>query len=327
MAASRSALTDPVQSSVVAAMFSDNVSAPVHKADFKVMGTTARITLVGGPPETPERIKGLLEQLERRWSRFRDDSEISLLNNSPQHAGEVSEETKTLFRHMQRGFHLTRGAFDPTILPALVAEGYGESLVNPGARTLVPGGSLRRGDFAGITLEGGRLHLPAGTTLDSGGVGKGLAADMGSELAVNSGALGALVDVGGDVRVCGVSPRADHWRLAIEHPEDPAQRLSIVEITNQGIATSTVTKRRFRVGDRSTHHLIDPRTGQSAESDTVQATVIAGSAAEAEMWTKVAFVHGSETLLRQARREPIEVGCFLRDGRWVTSPGWPESHA
>lgn len=327
MVDSRSVLTDPIQASIVAAMFSDTASAPIHKGKFSVMGTTARITLVGGPHESLEQIEELLRRLEQRWSRFRDDSEITLLNNSPRHSEEVSEETLTLFHHMQRGFHLTRGAFDPTILPALLQEGYGESLVTPGAQTRVPEGSLRRGNFANITLAGQRLRLPAGTTLDSGGVGKGLAADMGAELAINSGALGALIDVGGDVRARGVSPRADRWRLAIEHPDDPAQRLSVVEVTNQGIATSTVTKRRFAVGDRQTHHLINPRTGKSADSDTIQATVIAGSAAEAEMWTKVAFVDGSETLLRRAGREAIEVGCFLRDGRWVTSPGWPGSDA
>lgn len=322
-----SGLTDPVHSSVVAAMFTDSHSAPVHKAEFKVMGTTARVTLVGGRADTLEHIEDFLRKLEKLWSRFRADSDISRLNNSPERSEKVSAETRLLFDQMRLGYHLTGGAFDPTILPALIQEGYAESLVHDGAVTTLPKDSLRRGDFSGITVQEDRITLPVGTVLDSGGVGKGLAADLAAEMAITQGALGALVDVGGDVRVRGVSPRADRWRLAIEHPNNSAERLSVVELSNQGIATSTITKRRFIVEGRETHHIINPKTGTSAQSDTVQATVIARTGAEAEMWTKVAFVEGSAVLLRQARRKDIQVGCYLASGDWVTSEGWPESHA
>ncbi len=69
-----------------------------------------------------------------------------------------------------------------------------------------------------IDIDGSQVTLHRGTTVDSGGVGKGLAADLAVEFALKAGALGALVEVGGDVRVGGVSPRSDSWRLAIEDP-------------------------------------------------------------------------------------------------------------
>ena len=68
-------------------------------------------------------------------------------------------------------------------------------------------------------------------------------------------------------------------------------------------------------------------TKRSAESDTIQASVIASTASQAEMWTKVAFVRGSQDLLTLARTQGFHAACLLRGGEWVTSEGWPESDA
>lgn len=327
MAYPRSVLTDPILGSIHAAMTHGENDVPVFQTSLRVMGTTAHITTVGGSPELPETLSAFLRKLDGLWSRFRNDSEISRLNNAPDQSVRVSPETLRMFQEMSWGFSRTAGAFDPTILPALMAEGYTSSLVTPGWETHIPKSSRARGSFTDIDVQGSTITLPAGTTVDSGGVGKGLAADMAIELAMSQGALGALVEVGGDLRVEGVSPRSDQWRLAIENPLDPSQRLTVVELSSQGLATSTITKRRFMVGERETHHIIDPRTARSALSDTVQASVIAGTASQAEMWTKVAFVSGSSQLLTQAAKHGFHAACLLKDGRWVTSSGWPRSDA
>jgi len=316
-------LTDPVRGALHAAMFGQDQGAPTFSMSARLMGTTANVTTVGAQGDLPARMIESLERLSGLWSRFIDDSEISRLNNSPGVPLEVSVETVRLIEKMQAGYTRSKGAFDPTLLPALIAEGYGSSLVNPDARTRIPKGSRNRGSLLDIVIEGNRVTLPLGTTLDSGGVGKGLAADMVAEFALTEGALGAMVEVGGDLRTIGLSPRADRWRLAIEHPLEPGVRLAVVELSDQGLATSTVTKRRFSVDGRATHHIINPKTLASADSDTIQASVIADTAAEAEMWTKVAFVRGSKDLLTRARTHGFHAACFLRSGEWVTTPGWP----
>ena len=322
-----SVLADPVLGSIHAAMISAEGETPVYERSLAVMGTTARITTVGGLADLPDRIVSLLEKLNGLWSRFRDDSELSHLNNSPGHAKSVSPETLRMLTEMAWGYSHTKGAYDPTVLPALLAEGYTSSLVTPGLKTHIPATSLPKGNLSAIKIRESFVSLPKGTTIDSGGVGKGLAADMAVELAMEAGALGALIEVGGDLRVEGLSPRADMWRLAIENPYDRSQRLSVVELRHQGLATSTVTKRRFAVEGRETHHIIDPTTLRSANSDTVQASVIASTAAQAEMWTKVAFVRGSQRLLAFARHYGFHAGCLLQSGEWVTSAGWPGTDA
>jgi thiamine biosynthesis lipoprotein len=320
-------LSDPVASAIHSALFSETSGPRSFAAEGKVMGTNARILTIGGMPDLADRLFDVLKSLELRWSRFIDSSELSVANMNPGIAQPVSEDTHELIEAMKRGHTLTRGAFDPTLLPALVAEGYLTSLVSPELTTRVHVAARSRGNLADVEIGNGILTVPTGTMIDSGGVGKGLAADIAVRMATEAGAVGVLVDVGGDVRVCGFSPRGDSWRLAIENPLDTAKRLSVITVSDSGIATSTVTKRRFQSGVRETHHIISPKTLTSTVSDTIQATVVASTAADAEMWTKVAFVDGHAALLDVARRYRFEAGCLLVSGEWVTTPGWPVADA
>ena len=320
-------LSDPVASAIHSALFSETSGPRSFAAEGKVMGTHARLLTIGGMPDLADRLFDLLKSLELRWSRFLESSELSIANMNPGIAQPVSGETHELIEAMKRGHTFTRGAFDPTLLPALVAEGYSTSLVSPELKTRVHDAARSRGNLLGVELGPETLTIPLGTMIDSGGVGKGLAADIAVRMATESGAVGVLVDVGGDVRVSGFSPRGDSWRLAIENPFDTAKRLSVITVSDSGIATSTVTKRRFQAGARETHHIISPRTLRSTASDTIQATVVASTAADAEMWTKVAFVDGHRALVDLARRYRFEAGCLLVSGEWVTTPGWPVADA
>jgi len=327
MTLERSSLDNPDAGSIHAALFTDSSQAMVFSAEEKVMGTTARVTTVGGTAQLPEAIMSMLQHLNVLWSRFRDDSEISLLNAAPGSAIEVDSSTRDLIALMIEGHHTTNGAFDPTLLPSLISEGYGASLVNPENVTHVPPSSLGRGAPEQIVISGNSVTLPRGTTLDSGGAGKGYAADLAAAFAIGEGALGAMVEVGGDLRVRGVSPSGEMWRLAIEHPFDPSRRLSVFELANGGVATSTITKRRFEVDGRATHHIINPRTGRSAESDVVQTSVIAPSARQAEIATKIGFVDGSLALFSFAHKNGYQAGCYTLDGNWTTTKDWPEADA
>ena len=317
---------DPVQSSVHAALFGEGFQPRVTKDAFSVMGTRATLTVVGGPEGLTSLLRERLHALDQLWSRFIEDSEITALNRHQGASLAVSAETRLLVTQMVDGYTKTGGAFDPTILPALVDEGYVSSLVNPERSTALPESAHRRGKPLEIHVDETSITLPPGTTLDSGGAGKGLAADLVADFALQQGALGVLVDLGGDMKALGDSPRGDTWRIQIENPLDPATALSVVEFSNKGIATSTSVKRRFEVEGRSTHHLIDPATGKSTESDTVQATVIADSATRAEIFTKVAFVRSQQALFQLASRHKFEAACLLTSGNFVTTQGWPHAH-
>ncbi len=273
---------------------------------IEVMGTTAHVIVTGGDPALADRAVARLEQLETRWSRFRPDSEISRLNERPGVPVIVSPDTFLLVRRALDGWRLTDGRFDPTLLPEMRAAGYDRSfelIGAPGTPAPSPGPGGRRGathdsgsGAARITLDPivGAVQLDRGVELDPGGIGKGLAADLVVDLVLSAGALGALVNVGGDLRVAGASPEGTGWTVAIDDPTDADRILGTLALDAGAVASTWRTKRAWSAADGTTHHhVIDPTTGTSAASGLAGVTVVAGSGWRAEVLAKAAFLAGA----------------------------------
>jgi len=270
----------------------------VTEEHFPVMGSSGHIVVVGGRPGLVAEGIAELERLEAMWSRFRPTSELSRLNAADGAPCLVSGPTVMLLEALQRAWELTDGRFDPTVGQALGRLGYGQAwpLLAPPIR--LPRAEASTG-LAGASLElhDGMVQLPPGVTLDAGGLGKGLAADIVATELLQRGADGVLVNVGGDLRVIGTPPAGDDWLVAVEHPDHPDEldhALTHLGLTGGGIATSTAARRRWSTLDGTpVHHLIDPATSLPAVTTRRQVTVVAGCAWWAEALAKVAFLDGT----------------------------------
>ena len=256
---------------------------------FHAMGSDAHVIVEGGCEQLADEARRRLFDLEQRWSRFLPDSEVSLLND---HAGQtvsVSAETVLLVERAVEAWRITGGAFDPTVLGDLLRAGYNRTFDDldstPVTSELVIG-------CTDIEINGREVRLPAGTGFDSGGIGKGLAADLVAVEVMAGGADGVCINLGGDLRVLGTSSDGS-WTVAVEHPSFEAP-IAHVGLEYGAVATSTTLKRRWRVGDEERHHLIDPRTGRPSTTDLTLATVIAGEAWIAEVMAKAVLLRGSE---------------------------------
>jgi thiamine biosynthesis lipoprotein len=258
------------------------------------MGGTAEVTVVGGDPAHLRLAAARLRELERLWSRFRPDSDLTRLNMAEGAEVTVAPETLHLLDSLVAAWDVTAGAFDPTLLPALVAAGDVESRDDPAARTVLPASATWPGDPGGIVTDHarGRAWLPRGTAIDAGGLGKGLAADLTVAAILAAGAEGAMVSVGGDLRVEGPAPHGA-WSIGVEDPHDPARAGLVLALAAGGVATSTPAARRWRSAGHEHHHLFSPATGASAREGVASVTVAAASAAWAEAMTKVPFVRGA----------------------------------
>jgi len=286
----------------------------------RLMGTTAQLHL---PEAVIRPVTELLDRLESIWSRFLPASDISRLNSAGGHPVEVSSETIDLIRAMV-GAHLTTdGAFDPTLLAPLVGLGYSASRHDASARTALPAGATAKGDLGGVLIyhTTRRVALPPGTVLDAGGIGKGRAADLAVELALREGAPGALVEIGGDLRVEGRPEGADHWTIDVLSP-DRSSVTTQVELTSGAVATSTDALRNWVHDGRRVHHLINPSSGQPTDSGVVACTVIAATATWAEALTKPAFVRGRAEALALADRLGIAMLVTEADGSEHASDHW-----
>ena len=248
------------------------------------------VVVVDGPDDLLDMAQRRIDKLEQTWSRFLPDSEISNMNRSADWV-DVSADTLTLVDHALAAWRVTGGAFDPTILASLMANGYAESRSESSGRTVLSG-PARRGPAPGperieVDRTASRIRLPEGVGFDPGGIGKGLAADLVASELVTSGATAVMLSIGGDVRVAGVAPAG--WVVAIEDPTDRERTVAELSLVDGGVCTSSVLAKTWDMGDTPMHHLIDPRTGDPIVSPIVSATVLAGEAWMAEALTKAAI--------------------------------------
>jgi thiamine biosynthesis lipoprotein len=238
----------------------------------------------------------------------------------------VTDDTYLLVERAVDAWRLTGGGFDPTLLDALRRAGYDRSfdeLADGADRNGgwdVPRLSVTRPGPTDIVFDAGSIMLPEGMGFDPGGIGKGLAADLISELLIEAGAAGVCVNMGGDLRVRGESPTGAGWTLAIEHPWC-ATPIALVGVWDGAVATSSVLRRVWNVGGETRHHLIDPATAEPSTSDLALASVVAGDAWLAEVLAKAVLLRGADRAfdLLDSTTAAVAVG---HDGRVFASAGF-----
>lgn len=297
--------------------------AAVTRATTSVMSCKASVVVVGDAVDPTSAVERL-HQLERRWSRFLPDSEVSKLNRSGGCPQIVSSDTARLIEAMVEAWHLTRGAYDPTLLRSIVEAGYRTSRTDSSQHSDVGAEVQLRGRPDEIRLDrtAGVVQLPVGTAIDPGGIGKGLAADIVVEELLAAGAAGALVEVGGDLAVSGCSPPGDGWTIAVAESSDLLSPPVTICLTSGGVATSTTRRRRWTTDGVERHHLIDPATMECSTRSVRTSTVVAGSAAIAEAFAKVPFSAPLDETLATLDHHRLAARLQLNDRSHRTSTAW-----
>jgi thiamine biosynthesis lipoprotein len=263
-----------------------------HERRFRAMGSDVHLIVVGGANDLIDEAQRRIDQLEQRWSRFIEGSEICELNRRAGNDVVVSCETALLVERAIEAWRLTGGGFDPTVLGAMVRAGYDRRFEEMPEDKPPTHSSLITG-CTDIRINGCAVRLPTGTGFDPGGIGKGLAADIVIGELLAAGVDGACVNLGGDLRVAGNNPHGDAWTIAIEHPSI-AEPVALVGLQAGAVATSSTLRRRWSVDGNTRHHLIDPNTGEPSASDLELTTVIAAEAWVAEVMAKAILLRGSE---------------------------------
>jgi thiamine biosynthesis lipoprotein len=258
------------------------------------MGSDAHV-VVAGDAGLLDRAEARIEELEARWSRFRLDSEVSILNRANGVPTIVSRDTVLLLTRSLEAWRATDGAFDPTVHDAVVDLGYDRDFrLLPVGAGRAPAVSRARPapGLADVVVDPptGMVWLPEGVHLDPGAIGKGLAADLVANDLVAAGARGACVALGGDVRVAGSPDDRDAWSVTVPDPHHPERELARIDLADGGVATSSRLRRRWSCGGVEVHHVVDPRTGWCASSRFVAASVVARDAWWAEVRATEALV-------------------------------------
>jgi FAD:protein FMN transferase len=277
-------------------------------AVFPCFGSTCSLNVGGvGAPRAVASARRRLLAWHARFTRFSGDSELSQLNADPRREVPASAIMRRFAAAVVEAARLTGGLVDATLLDDLEAAGYARDL-GPAttplryALALAPPRHPARPRRAalwrwlGVDERAGVVRRPPGLLLDSGGLAKGLFADVLAERL--AGRPSFAVECAGDLRLGG-TPRPVH----VASPFDGSV-IHTFELAEMGVATSGIGKRSWvdPLG-RPAHHLLDPSSGKPAFTGVVQATAIAPSTLEAEMRAKAAVLAG-----------PDDAGAWLPHG-------------
>jgi thiamine biosynthesis lipoprotein len=299
------------------------------------MGTEVKLSVVTDDARASEealrRTVRDLEETEQALSRFREDSDLSVLNRE----GRLQLDTLNCEGHLLPGWRLltairaardayewSQGLLDPRVIDSLEAFGYRDSLPRKDVDSVATAVALEPADMSGwINETTGTITLPPGVRLDLAGVGKALG--IGWAAHQLAGHAGLLVDVGGDVVALGHDEWGEPWRVAVQH-----ERM-VGEFSGHSlaVATSTTVLRAWKANGRQAHHLIDPRTGAPSQGELLYATVAAPTILEADLAAKLLIIGGEQMTERldgrfqavftdrhgRSRssfdRQPVEVGA------------------
>jgi thiamine biosynthesis lipoprotein ApbE len=309
--------------------------AQLATARWEALGTgvVLRVTDPLWLPRASALLARELDALDRACSRFRADSDLSRVNA---HAGgRPIRVALLLIEALQvalRAAALTDGDVDPTLGAALALAGYDRDW------TLMQGDPPNAQTPAGPPLVRARLRcgyrtirldpatrtvsVPRGIMLDLGATAKAWAADRAALALHETCGCGVLVSLGGDIATAGPAP-AGGWQIHVtdDHragPHAPGQRIAV---HSGGLATSSVSARRWQRNGHAMHHIIDPALHVPLRGPWRTVTVAAATCTDANIATTAALVRGKRAPAWLAQlglpaRLVAHSGEVLRVGAW-----------
>ena len=281
---------------------------------FGCFGGTCEVRVAGGDGRVAAaRARERLLEWHDRFTRFAPESELSRLNADPRDAVPASETMLALAEAIAAAGARTGGLVDGTLANEIEAAGYDRGMTRRDAGGVVmtranrraalplalalrlaprrrPAGPSPQARWRSLVADrrAGVVRRPPGVAIDSGGLAKGLFADLlAAELAAHPG---FVVNCAGDLRIGGTQPRP----VRVASPFDSAV-LHTFAVAAGAAATSGISARAWiDASGAPAHHLLDPATGSPAFTGVVQATALAPTALEAEMRAKAALLSGRD---------------------------------
>ncbi len=260
-------------------------------------------------------------RIERKFSRFRDDSVVSeIARNAGRAPVAVDDETVALVEAALELAQLTGGRFDPTVGVLRRAWNFREPRVpaDDELAALMP-----HVNHGAVSVGDGTVFLRAeGMELDLGGVGKEYAVDRVADVLRAHGVTSALLNFAGDVRTIGGRGDGRPWSIGVADPRAPGRcRFAVRLIGGAGVATSGDYERCFVKDGVRYHHLLDATTGRPARG-VMSATVVAASAFLAGRLATAAFLLGPREGLAVIEGTPGVEGCLIdASGAILATPG------
>jgi thiamine biosynthesis lipoprotein len=261
-----------------------------------------------------------LDAVETAGSRFRPDSEINTLANSFGRPTEVSELLAEMLSAALLAARQTEGDVDPTIGAAMIALGYDRDFTELDSLMPQAMSVSRPATWSMVHIDNRTVTVPPGVVLDLGATAKALAADRCATRVHAVTGTGVLINLGGDIATAGSAPEGG-WQVLVQDGDDePASLVALP--SGSAMATSSTVRRRWRRGEQLLHHILDPRTRESADPVWRTVTVAAASCFAANTVSTAAVIRGWRAL-NWIGAQGIAARLVDSDRIVHTVGGWP----
>lgn len=286
----------------------------VIRLEGQTMGTTYHVTLVN-----PGELDGdtLQEQLDYQLAHFNtiastyiDDSELMALNRAPVGQWQtVSEPLYAMLTVATEVSWLSRGAFDITVAPLVDLWGFGPVQVKGKPSQQAVDEVMAMVGYEGIQLDlmSPRVMKAHPLRMDLSAVAKGYAVDAAAIWLESLGVTDYLVEIGGEMRVAGLSPRGDAWRIGVESPDPLSPEVLPIRLGDIAVATSGDYRNYFEEDGVRYSHTIDPRSGRPITHNLASVTVLDSSCAFADAMATALSVMGGDRALALAEAQDIPI--------------------
>lgn len=267
-----------------------------------------------------DHLEFLLSEFEQKYSRFKTDSYISILNNQKF----IDNPPPDLVTILQIGisyFDRTAGVHNLMVGETLISQGYDADYSFIPKRTVFtipdPHKALIIGPEQIILREG---------MIDIGGYGKGVAIDLlATTLTREFGLRYFLINGGGDVY--GTSNHGKPITLYLEHPTEPDTYLGTTTILNQGFAASSRYKRSWTHNKTHYSHIIDTTTDQPVSQQNIDASFItAPTATTADVFATVALLAPPNAMSEFASANHLGVATFALPSSLIYNQAFVFNH-
>ena len=283
------------------------------------MDTVIELTSYGKNSEAAlEKAAEKIKELEKELSTTEENSAVNKINTANGKAVAVSGNVLVPLRASLDISEKSGGALDVTVYPVVKAWGFiSKDYRVPEEIELMR--LLDKVNYKNITVGDTGVVVPSGVEIDLGSVAKGYASQVVCEMLKESGVEGAVVSLGGNVQTVGRKPDGSKWRVAICDPDNPDGGITgTLTVGEAAVVTSGGYQRFFERDGKKYHHIIDPSTGNPADSGLKSVTIVCPDGTYADGLSTALFVLGLEKAMDYHEKYGGFEAVFVSDDGTVT---------
>ena len=260
----------------------------------------------------------LCDEYDALLSKTSKNGDIVKLENNRFNYMEVSEHTINIVNIYKRLYDISEKKLDCTIGSVSNLWNFKEiTSTTPDSNDIQ--NALNSVNLDYLVADGNRLALISDTAcLDFGAVAKGYISDCIKAYLIENGVKHAILNFGGNVLTIGPRPDGNNYIVGIQTPfEENEEIITSVSINDKAVITAGIYERYIESDNEIYHHILDPFTGYSADTDLISASIICDNAAIGDAYSTICILLGKDKALELINNTKDMEAIFIDNNKEI----------